>query len=616
MADKNPKWDETIEEPTFEETMDADEISALEAARLGVTEGATFGLDVPVAGAAAALGEAAGRPDLSEQEQKLLELQKQFEESKARRAARGEEVPELAEVKPEDYEQKLLDTYYEGKKGQKELKEKAAKDQPLSYYTSLVGGSVGGLGATTKLAAKLGKAGKLLPSITKTKDLSGAARIGKAATEGAKAGTITSLTGGEAELLKGDVAGTAKETAESAIGGAILAGGLQIGGEAIKKGGKVIKESKLVGELSEAFKKGTRGITTRTEEAFIRELGRARNAAKEIRDKIVGLRKETGGDIEAIRSAQTSGIQLSESIERFVQKLDNVPDITQNSLREKSKILKHINNINADLTDMGAKDAGKVVTHIKSLTDLVEGKSPLKDKELQALVREFSKEATESVKSQVKDTDFIRLNKMYSKLKSLESAGKFKERFDPVKIEKEIDRFTNILTRAENPVKAQAAYMDLDRFLTRLKDVSPEVHSKMAPKLKDIQKTIEVVRETVDLPKFSEGFLPAIFGRGKSISLRAANIAGEGAKGTKGFTQTFSKGLRKIIKKSTSENIRSTVVKIQESGSEAAKKYIQPLLRAAEGTDANKNAIMYGLYQQAAFRKILKDIGWNLDEEE
>jgi hypothetical protein len=163
MADKIPKWDDTIEEPTFEETTDIDakdltdeeKMSMLEAARIGATEGATFGLDVPVAGAAAAAGELIGRPDLSEQEKQLVRLQQQLEAAKARRAARGEEVPVVEDVRPEDYESKLLDTYYEGKKGQQALQEKAAEDQPLAYYGSMAVGGATGLGGTTKLASKI-----------------------------------------------------------------------------------------------------------------------------------------------------------------------------------------------------------------------------------------------------------------------------------------------------------------------------------------------------------------------------------------------------------------------------------------------------------------------------
>jgi len=245
--------------------------------------------------------------------------------------ATGHAVGDVMEGNIPKYEE-LLDTYYEAKKGEGQRREKAMEDQPAASVAGMIGGGflIPGAG-TAKVLSKAGKIGKLASKVLpNTKSFSEAARLKKRAstikdvkelyshykmlkkaavaktamagiTEGTKAGAIMGATMGEAELLKGELAKTAKEAVEGAASGAtyggILSGGLALSGAAMEAfpGVKnVLKAFKTGKEGHELSKEYIQGNTRKLVKGFLKDMNKKFAKLGATRDEIVAYAKKLG----------------------------------------------------------------------------------------------------------------------------------------------------------------------------------------------------------------------------------------------------------------------------------------------------------------------------------
>ena len=242
-----------IEEVDQDEKMDM--VEAL--SRLGIS-GATFGL-APFAGGAGEAGkvlEDFASPSGAPATYKGMPMGKP--KSK-------EEIRKFKDYS--DLLSQLKEAFYKGRGETIAKEEEAIEDYPVLGTGALIAGSIpttiatGGLAGGGRVAQL---ASKVLPKAESLAGLSTAAKAGKMAKEGLKAGALTGFGSWEAKLLEGDVLGTAKETLESGIGGGVLGSLFPVGGKAIsgtaKAGKSLVEAVPGVQSVITGFQAGGQGI--------------------------------------------------------------------------------------------------------------------------------------------------------------------------------------------------------------------------------------------------------------------------------------------------------------------------------------------------------------------
>ena len=88
-----------------------------------------------------------------------------------------------------------------------------------------------------------------------------------------------------------------------------------------------------------------------------------------------------------------------------------------------------------------------------------------------------------------------------------------------------------------------------------------------------------------------------LLGSAKNIGLSAANKAGGMAKGLNNLIDVPAHQLGQIAQK------------LGMSQNKAAQQFASPLLKASQSDDRKRAAILYGLYQQPAFREMYEQLG-------
>lgn len=474
MADNFFDDKDTVEDNFFDnqdvvkEKTPETKMSAADAAILGAQEGATFGLDDIVAGAAGAAGQFFG--DLGS-------------DYKAEDAAK-----KLAELGIQDPQgpQGLLDTYYEAKKGRESLKSKASDDQTAAYYSGLIGGGLlggGAAGIAGKAAAKgtsMGAkaASKVLPQVG-----------GSVVKEGIKAGAISGLTEGDSELLRGDIAGTATDVA----GGAVLGGVVSKALPAVAKGiGKAVKGvgKMLPGgeDVATAFKYGKLGkaLDLETVDADTIELGR----------KVLSEIQDAKGKIDIGKAKQE------------LQKL-GVTVNTEQEINEAILDLKKLSDVNL----FGTSKAANVETGLKTvrgdnieadkMQEILEKQNLLKqyqnaNKQKQAIISGEKKVFDQSLKSGDEIEQIMDLNRPFEAIQDIPtdtSRGRiggvqatFKNRgFDPETGEEVVDIYSKKITSDTTPFQPTRPQVIKDPSSGRNVALTEDLGSgKVAAKIGDV----------------------------------------------------------------------------------------------------------------------------------
>jgi len=248
-----------------------DKMGVLETLGLKVGEGASFGASDILSGVVGAAGSLL--PD---------------DEVTADLKEKGFKLPE----------ESLLEAYRSSKDFSKRMQKKASDDRPgLSLAADIGGGFLTGSGVAKAAqgAGRLAKAAKYLPGaddIGKSKTLLEGA--GKLIKEGAKAGALTGFLKGDADLTKGEVLETAKDTAKGAGIGATSS--LALGGSAkalteVAKGtGKLAKyvgKGILGGDKFDVGREaGRRGVDLFDEKQVAEELEKAAGSIKKEINKL------------------------------------------------------------------------------------------------------------------------------------------------------------------------------------------------------------------------------------------------------------------------------------------------------------------------------------------
>ena len=614
MADKKDLIDISAfdEEPTQQDIEQAIDLSAyeqtpaqeisgditpIEAAIQGAAAGSSFGLSDLTSAAAGTLGSYLGED--AQTREKLRQLEEQgFTGVNA----------------PKEGIEGLLDTFRQARETASQRREKAFREQPGSALGGSIAGGflgTGGAGLAAKGLSKLGTAGKalstVLPSAEGITGISPGSRILRTGLEGAKAGALTGI-GQEGEKLVTDTKEALTGVGEQALGGAVVGTALSGVTELAKGATKLAKESEGIQQLAKAFKKGAQGINTRTQQAVEKELNRARSVASDIRDNIKNAQSEIGQQIGQITESEGRSLKLADAVERLSDNLKAVPNVGD-ALEDKQKILKQLGKLNKqiDINNLSAKEADEISGTIKRLATDFEGKSALKSDKVKAIARGFSKDVSGEIQQQIDNPELNRLKDLYSKYKKLGKGAGLTEGFDEAKVNKEIDRLTDKILRASEPGKARQAYFETQRLVDALDEVDPTLAQQLEPKIKDLQDTYEVVRRSTELPEFSEGLISGLVGRGRAIGLRTANVAGGIKKSVTDVGEKVYESASNFSKQAPVE-VQALAQRFKRAGGTASS-FVRPLVQAAGSTEQRRSAILFGLYQQPGFRKLLENVG-------
>jgi hypothetical protein len=129
---------------------------------------------------------------------------------------------------------------------------------------------------------------------------------------------------------------------------------------------------------------------------------------------------------------------------------------------------------------------------------------------------------------------------------------------------------------------------------------------------KKIGKQSEFASDIAKFVKASEGegsvSIKSVAGPVQKILAKAGNIVGSGARAiSKAKKDTFNG-----IKAFTPDKIQDLSSELSNKFGNKAMPYINQLNKAVNAPSQRKNALMYGIYQQPAFRKMLKQLGRNV----
>jgi len=155
-----------------------------------------------------------------------------------------------------------------------------------------------------------------------------------------------------------------------------------------------------------------------------------------------------------------------------------------------------------------------------------------------------------------------------------------------------VDKLRNTVTAGNG--------IDRERMFQYLKEASPDgTYNKF-------ESGAEFLNDFSDLAKqvkpLNSSNAMGVLGSAKNIGLAGANVAGKGYQSLKDLASL------------PVEKISQIAQKFSSSPNTTAQSYASPLLKAAQGDERQRAAIMYGLYQQPAFRELYQSMGEEMND--
>lgn len=257
---------------------------------------------------------------------------------------------------------------------------------------------------------------------------------------------------------------------------------------------------------------------------------------------------------------------------------------------------------NLDSSNIKLKDAERYINEINRYTGFGEG-NPVKGrdnlaamKKLAADFRELSDKALDvntgeaDINRKVRTTAAA-LNKAGIDLNEVYTGNRF--------LKDDLSQTLEDITTTEGNRK------NANRFFEYMKEVD-------GPGFESLQNEGQFVRDANKVAKQAEGTLTStglesIFGPIVGRIAKVGNVAGKTQK-------SMSEGLTTLIDKSA-KDLGAIAQKVGMSPDKAAQQFAGPLRKAAEQMDGRKrSAILYGLYQQPAFREMYEKLGENTND--
>ena len=630
-----------------------------EAALLGFGQGASFGLSPLISGAVGAGTQAIKETGLLDTDQE--------KEAQAKMEELG-----IKDTSEAGVLENILKSYYESRDAQKKAESGAFEESPGSFMFGNVAGGVTTMKPTSALAGKLagngstaGKiASKLLPTIDDTSDLKLAAKVGSGIKEGAKAGGLVGLGQGE-----GRIVGEPGQVLEETLGGAATGAAFGLAASTLANAPGAIA-SKLPGakSIKAGYELGKKGIDL--EENSVK--GEIKTFSEDLYNQIRDTFRKGGlSKADALDFADEVGIKVNagETIDDAISQVTKQKSLTTDSAREKQKLLDVFNelkgktigdkNIESKLTNRIIKDRmeGNLMPKTPELQKGdVAGKSysQYADSEIEKIYTDISDklpiDQLDLENASLRDVETL-LDEINRYTGDLQQAPKSTQERSARQLAQQLRDLSNnaiedssvlgdsnkgvasifeglrrgkvkgnVLTNSPNQ---QIRQVDQLRSLVQGSGDSTEINrerffeylQKADPAFKETAKYSEMLNQALNMAKASDldksTSVRSLFGTIQGVTGKVGNIAGTGVRSAKGGVD---KGVKSLLlgydkmKSMTPEQAQNLMTKIEQSGKEGYKNFLRPLQKAYTGKDSTKSAILYGLYQQPAFRKMLDDI--------
>lgn len=647
------------EDSSFDSSDEQEKMSYLETLGLKIGEGASLGAtDVLSGGIGAAIDAITPESDV---DKKLKE--------------QGFKLPE----------ESLLDSYRSARDYSKRLQEKSAEDNPkLSLVADIAGGAMMGSGIG-KIAQGSGKIANLAKALPGGKKLKTGGDIVK---ESVKAGALTGIFKGDADITKGEVSEAGKDIAVGS--GAGLAGTLGLGvlaktPKAIGAVGKTLLGGKRFDAARRLAKKGVDVFDENQVDGVFNEV------SEDIRDKInnifsdndkfkmnalldeAGIKIKAGKPVrEAFDEVFERGVSdpsEAKSINEFAEYLDTL--LTKKS-KEIKKLEQSIEKSAAQKANKVVRAGGEVETRtefdtpiedivplpeykgsVKGVQDRIsfrdeEGKKILKDivtqktkledlvpvkipdienltpTQLDEVITTLKKYAGPDANPSVRGTA-IKLQKSLKEIRDgvgdtigiEDIAEQYKNLSRGFSAKKMIGKFDNtdagrkkMAMQIKSMLKSGEGTQQSDKIkasLEYLKEADPKAYQEAIEGtsiLKDIQQIPVSDREGFGF-KTANPF--TAFGNITPAQVKAGQITGSVQKKVSDKVISGTNYLKKLADNTYLTKVYNKLGKLKGPVREEYSNVLEKL-NAEDTPDRTKNAIIMGLMQQPAFRKLLEDV--------
>lgn len=209
----------------------------------------------------------------------------------------------------------------------------------------------------------------------------------------------------------------------------------------------------------------------------------------------------------------------------------------------------------------------------------------------------------EKINTEIQNSSLSDQNKtLHSLYNALESIGiKSKDFFSKDEVTQR--KVVNQLVSKMKSSALSEGDLQMDDFIHFLSKVDDNIGTTLKEKSNFATQLSEIISTT------SSSVSPKILlGPFQQVAAKAGNIVGFGARGAVDFkNQAF-----KLVKDSSPERVQQLGSELYEAFGEKAVPYINQLGKITNLPERSKNALMFSMFQQPAFRQMLYDLGSNV----
>jgi hypothetical protein len=270
------------------------------------------------------------------------------------------------------------------------------------------------------------------------------------------------------------------------------------------------------------------------------------------------------------------------------------------------KYISSINDIDFDPIDperVTVKELEGLITQVNEFTGDLTGPAKSRSEKLARKMaqelRDLSNEAFEGTSDVAMANQ--KLRKSFAALNRAKIRGNLMSKSEVMQRDI-IDQFRKLFNQ-----RGPSSKIDKERFFELLTDVDPKFEN-YAERADLLERALDLSRKEIN----SVQAKAEIMGSGARLSANVGNIVGKSKYRAKQLAEAPLKKLGNVYqlaKEMTPPKTQQIIEKIETSGQDSYKAFIRPLVEYVKAPERRKTAILYGLYQQSAFRKMLQNIG-------
>lgn len=395
---------------------------------------------------------------------------------------------------------------------------------------------------------------------------------------GAKLGATSGFATSKGDLTKGDVGQVAQDTGIGALAGGTLA---PAGTAAIEGVGALA--GKLAPKLTKAFNMGTEGdnIVTQAGRNQITDVQRPQ-VASDIADQLGGLKSDLGKQFESLKqqygNKEISVDDFQSKLQDLIKTLDSrIPEEANN----RNTLTGLIDNfIPGDKSSLPAQDLMKLKRGLQNYSPFQKGMSSVPGENVAGKSAEALGETLEQ-----NVPGLEKANKDYSNLQEnvLDKLG-----VKDTNPRDTIEKLQRVLFNKNNDsMIGSDTRVALGDAMSSLKEINPDLSKQISDQVIQMSDKLDITRSATNSPMPTGG---NILKTAKGYGLQATNAVGLG---TKALTSFPKESLAKIGQS------------LSTSDSELSQKLGSILVEASQKDDIGRNALMFTLSQNSAYRDLI-----------